>query len=177
VLPAVAAEPPAALIKMPPVAAPASPRTPAPLPTLSSDADNDPMSNFEAELERLMPLKPVKPRARPRRDRSEPLAGPASEASAPAVAPAPRAFIQLHHPSEPEVPVYILREPDKLDRTPQKPLNAPEQDLAVVGAYESGGSRYTMYSDGSVMAETGGQSLRFTGLDKLKEYMGRSARA
>lgn len=46
---------------------------------------------------------------------------------------------------------------------------APQPE--VVGAYESGGAKYTMYSDGSVVAEAEGQTLHFRSLEELREFI------
>jgi hypothetical protein len=42
---------------------------------------------------------------------------------------------------------------------------------AVVGTYNSGGNFYTMYSDGSIEAETPAGKFRFISLDELKDFI------
>jgi hypothetical protein len=44
-------------------------------------------------------------------------------------------------------------------------------DQAVLGTYNSGGSRYVMFADGSIEAETPDGTFRFGSLDELKAFM------
>ena len=48
---------------------------------------------------------------------------------------------------------------------------APLETLDVVGAYDSGGTRFTMYSDGSVTAKGVGVDRRFRSLDDLRAFI------
>lgn len=48
---------------------------------------------------------------------------------------------------------------------------APLDTLDVVGAYDSGGTRFTMYSDGSVTAKGEGVDRRFRSLDDLRAFI------
>ncbi len=48
---------------------------------------------------------------------------------------------------------------------------APLETLDVVGAYDSGGTRFTMYSDGSVTAKGEGVDRRFRSLDDLRAFI------
>jgi hypothetical protein len=48
---------------------------------------------------------------------------------------------------------------------------APIETLEIVGAYDSGGTRFTMYSDGSVTAFGEGVDQRFRSLDDLKSFI------
>ncbi|MCA3596576.1 MAG: hypothetical protein IOC64_00530 [Methylobacterium sp.] len=48
---------------------------------------------------------------------------------------------------------------------------APLERLDVVGAYDSGGTRFTMYSDGSVTAKGEGVDRRFPSLDDLRAFI------
>ena len=57
---------------------------------------------------------------------------------------------------------------------PMTPTPAPGAE--VVGAYESGGAKYTMYSDGSVIAEAEGQTMFFKSLEELREFIDGGAR-
>lgn len=61
------------------------------------------------------------------------------------------------------------------EATPEEPVVAPE-DLAVpppsvIGTYESGGNTYTMYSDGSIDAQTPDGDYHFASLDELKRFI------
>lgn len=51
------------------------------------------------------------------------------------------------------------------------PMLAPLETLDVVGAYDSGGTRFTMYSDGSVTAFGEGVDRRFKSLDDLRAFI------
>jgi len=48
---------------------------------------------------------------------------------------------------------------------------APRERLDIVGAYDSGGTRFTMYSDGSVTAKGEGVDRRFRSLDDLRAFI------
>ncbi|MGL5447910.1 MAG: hypothetical protein ACRDBL_11430 [Rhabdaerophilum sp.] len=52
-----------------------------------------------------------------------------------------------------------------------EPTLAPLEMLEVVGAYDSGGTRFTMYSDGSVTALGEGVDRRFKSLDDLRAFI------
>lgn len=52
------------------------------------------------------------------------------------------------------------------------PPLAPVSTLEVVGAYDSGGTRFTMYSDGSVTAAGPEGETRFRTLDDLRRHLG-----
>lgn len=52
-----------------------------------------------------------------------------------------------------------------------EPALAPLETLDVVGAYDSGGTRFTMYSDGSVTALGEGVDRRFKSLDALRAFI------
>lgn len=51
------------------------------------------------------------------------------------------------------------------------PSLAPISTLEIVGAYDSGGTRFTMYSDGSVMAAGPNDERRFRSLDELRQHI------
>lgn len=55
------------------------------------------------------------------------------------------------------------------DNTP--PL-APLETLTAVGSYDSGGTRFTMYSDGSVVAQGPEGERRFHSLEELRRHIG-----
>ncbi|MCA3629937.1 MAG: hypothetical protein IOC35_06395 [Methylobacterium sp.] len=48
---------------------------------------------------------------------------------------------------------------------------APLETLDIVGAYDSGGTRFTMYADGSVTAKGEGVDRRFRSLDDLRAFI------
>lgn len=52
-----------------------------------------------------------------------------------------------------------------------EPALAPLETLDIVGAYDSGGTRFTMYSDGSVTALGEGVDRRFPSLDALRAFI------
>jgi hypothetical protein len=52
---------------------------------------------------------------------------------------------------------------------PEEPVEQPERTL--VGTYESGGNIYTMYSDGSIDAQTPTGNFHFVSLDELKNFI------
>lgn len=53
----------------------------------------------------------------------------------------------------------------------EEPPLAPIETLDVVGAYDSGGTRFTMYSDGSVHAVGPDGERRFRTLDDLRRFL------
>lgn len=53
----------------------------------------------------------------------------------------------------------------------EQPVLAPLETLDIVGAYDSGGTRFTMYSDGSVTALGEGVDRRFKSLDALRSFI------
>jgi hypothetical protein len=46
-----------------------------------------------------------------------------------------------------------------------------EEGLAIVGTYESGGTSYVMYSDGSIEARTEHEVVQFKSMAELKAFM------
>ena len=114
--------------------------------------EDDPFASFEQELDKLIPLKSAK-KAKGKTDEPEPVAAPVAEPE-PVIAEEP-------------VPPQVIA--DAADLAPPQPTPAPGAE--VVGAYESGGAKYTMYSDGSVIAEAEGQQLFFKSLEELREFI------
>lgn len=51
------------------------------------------------------------------------------------------------------------------------PALAPVSTLEIIGAYDSGGTRFTMYSDGSVVAAGPDSERRFRSLDELRQHI------
>lgn len=120
---------------------------------------SDPISDFVAELDRLIPLPAEKPVVVETPAAPEPVAVAVAEGrpepKAEPVVPPPEAEEEAPEPQpEPQV-------------EPAKPATGAE----VIGAYESGGAKYTMYSDGSVTAEAEGQTMRFNSLEELREFI------
>jgi hypothetical protein len=64
-----------------------------------------------------------------------------------------------------------LEEPfeEPLGMSPEEPVEQPERSL--VGTYESGGNIYTMYSDGSIDAQTPAGNFHFASLEELKHFI------
>ncbi|HRE21271.1 MAG TPA: hypothetical protein PKW21_09595 [Rhabdaerophilum sp.] len=52
------------------------------------------------------------------------------------------------------------------------PHLAPLESLSPVGSYDSGGTRFTMYSDGSVVALGPDGERRFRSLEELRRHIG-----
>ena len=51
------------------------------------------------------------------------------------------------------------------------PPLAPLETLEVVGSYDSGGTRFTMYSDGSVVASGSEGETRYPSLQDLRRHL------
>jgi hypothetical protein len=56
------------------------------------------------------------------------------------------------------------------------PLVSSTQELAIVGQYESAGTSYVMYSDGSIEARTEHAVFHFKSMAELKAFMESEAR-
>jgi hypothetical protein len=131
----------------------------------------DPLQDFELELERLIPLsdagKPAKGEAAPVSDGDE----PADEKDALSFAKAGSLPIKDDAEAASEKTAIAAEPagPEVDEKPPVAPRPAPGAE--VVGAYESGGAKYTMYSDGSVVAEAGGETLFFKSLEELREFI------
>jgi hypothetical protein len=120
---------------------------------------SDPISDFVAELDRLIPLPAEKPVVVETPAAPEPVAVAVAE-----VRPEPKA--------EPAVPPpEAEEEAPEPQPEPQAEPAKPAAGADVIGAYESGGAKYTMYSDGSVTAEADGQTMRFNSLEELREFI------
>jgi hypothetical protein len=106
---------------------------------------------------------------------------------APAEAPAPAAAIQTsppepgpaddeaeeqpQAPSKPAPAPGLIPDDDLAALEMEQPAFAPLETLDVVGSYDSGGTRFTMYSDGSVTAVGPTLDRRFESLDKLRAFI------
>jgi|GEM_PF-3371285 len=80
------------------------------------------------------------------------------------------------NPPPPHTPGLIADADLAALETGEPPL-APLETLDIVGAYDSGGTRFTMYSDGSVMAVGGALNQRFPSLDALRLYIDQAGRS
>lgn len=84
-----------------------------------------------------------------------------AKAARPEVEPAPVA----------ETPAAVPPPAETVPADPAPAVPKPAPGAEVVGAYESGGAKYTMYSDGSVIAEAEGQTMFFKSLEELREFI------
>ncbi len=55
----------------------------------------------------------------------------------------------------------------------EAPGDASDEDLTVIGSYNSGGNTYVMFSNGSIQADTPNGRYRFGSLEELKEFIAR----
>ncbi|MCZ8182109.1 MAG: hypothetical protein O9322_03995 [Beijerinckiaceae bacterium] len=90
-------------------------------------------------------------------------------ASTPEPEPAPMA----PPPAEPEVATVpgLIADADLAALDEGRPPLAPLETLEVVGAYDSGGTRFTMYSDGSVVAAGPEGETRYPTLQDLRRHL------
>jgi hypothetical protein len=137
------------------------PAEPAFTPRLPEPAPEPETTEEGAEL--VVPDVPEEPVAPPPRPTPAPPPRPAPAPVLQAVAPAPA-------PAPPPAPVF--------QPAPPPPAPEPEPDVLmeapeVVGSYSSGGNHYTMYADGSIIAETPNGRHRFASLDELKDFVSR----
>ncbi len=54
---------------------------------------------------------------------------------------------------------------------PSLPSGAGQEDLAIVGQYESEGTSFVMYSDGSIEARTQHAVFHFKSMSELKSFL------
>lgn len=151
----------------------APPRPPKPAPPAEPAQADNPYDALEAEFDRLIPLKNPA-RAEP----PELPANTATDVDRPdeALEFALSAEPLLSDGTRPEAPP-----PTPPGRSPLRgdlsgPIELEERELTppgieVIGSYESGGARYTMYSDGSVIVEIDGKTLKFHSLEQLRDYI------
>lgn len=144
----------------------AEPDVPVAAPAVARPIEDDPFASFEQELDKLMPLKPAR-KAKGRKDGAPEM--PAVTQIEPVVTPAPEPVPEpvVAVPASEAIPAEVYAE--ATDLAPPPPAPAPGAE--IVGAYESGGAKYTMYSDGSVVAEAEGQKLFFKSLEELREFI------
>lgn len=90
---------------------------------------------------------------------------------------APVAMVPMPEPApeiapESDVVPGLIADPDfEAVLENQKPALAPLDTLEVIGAYDSGGTRFTMYSDGSVVAAGPDGEQRFRSLEELRAFI------
>jgi len=125
-------------------------------PATATPVGDDPLAAFEQELDRLIPLKSLRGKKGRKDQKPEMTEPPAPESD---LAPAPVAAAAPQDEPAPEIPAAPM------------PADEPAPTAEVVGAYESGGAKYTMYSDGSVVAEAEGQTLYFKSLEDLRDFI------
>lgn len=126
-----------------------------PLEPIPSPAFAGPERTPEPVIDRPPPAAPAD--ATPDRDEQD--AG-AAAAPAEAIAPHPAPAPGLIHDAD-----YAAVADEML------PPLAPVSTLDVIGAYDSGGTRFTMYSDGSVVAAGPDSERRFRSLDELRQHI------
>ena len=56
-------------------------------------------------------------------------------------------------------------------RAVEEAIAEPDPGPHVVGRYSAGGTRYVIYSDGAIEAETEAGGMRFASMDELKAYI------
>ena len=76
---------------------------------------------------------------------------------------------------EPEAPPGLIADEDLATLEQSSPPLAPLDTLEVVGAYDSGGTRFAMYSDGSVVAAGPDGETRYPTLQDLRRHLDQSA--
>jgi hypothetical protein len=72
---------------------------------------------------------------------------------------------------EPAEPAERPERPAEVARVAEPQPKSEPQEAAVVGRYSSGGNDYTMYADGSIIADTPTGQHRFASLDELKAFV------
>lgn len=133
------------------------------VPEAPKTISEDPLDAFEADFGAL--LKTDRPTELP-------VAAPEEkpEAEVAPVANVPE-VIEPKADTQPEVLEPEQKPAEPLVPPPPAAPAVPSPGAEVVGAYESGGAKYTMYSDGSVVAEAAGETLFFKSLEELREFI------
>lgn len=89
-------------------------------------------------------------------------------------------FIELHRKPEkrPGEPVSSppMPSPQSPPNTPQSITGGGQEELAIVGQYQSAGTSYIMYSNGSIEARTQHAVFHFKSMTELKAFMDSEAR-
>lgn len=78
--------------------------------------------------------------------------------------------IVIEGTATPSVP-GLIADADLAALTSDEPMLAPLETLDIVGSYDSGGTRFTMYSDGTVTAVGPTMDRRFISLDALRKFI------
>lgn len=78
---------------------------------------------------------------------------------------------------EPAPPPFVPKIASRFAPEPQPapPVEAAAEEATVIGRYQTDGTAYVMYSDGSIDAETDRGAFRFGSLAELKAFIERSA--
>jgi hypothetical protein len=85
--------------------------------------------------------------------------------------PSPEAIAPANLAPAPPLESEALPTVDPRDSSPPAAPAASEAGLAIVGRYESEGTSYVMYVDGSIEARTQRAVLHFKSMAELKAYM------
>jgi hypothetical protein len=85
--------------------------------------------------------------------------------------PSPEAIGPASLAPAPSLESEALPTADPRESSPAAPPSASEAGLAIVGRYESEGTTYVMYVDGSIEARTQHAVLHFKSMAELKAYM------
>ncbi|SRR5579875_1241027 len=80
---------------------------------------------------------------------------------------------ESHGPQAPPGEAAASPEPPE---EPAAPSGTPQEELAIVGQYESEGTSYIMYSDGSIEARTEHAVFHFKSMAELKAFMESNSR-
>lgn len=169
------AEPPLAPPRLPRVAEPPV-EVPEPAAEAPAQSEHDPFAALEAEFDRLIPLKPAAPVA-PVEQQPDPYVEADVDRPDEALMIALSNEPLLSDGMRPEAPPPAPEPgPSPLRGGLAGPVELEERELAppgveVIGSYESGGARYTMYSDSSVVVEIDGKTVRFSSLEQLRDYI------
>ena len=83
----------------------------------------------------------------------------------------PLAEVALVAPEEPSVEPPHAAEGEAEHEIAHEAEQEPSAEAAVVGRYSSGGSEYTLYSDGSIDAQTEQGLFRFESMAELRAYI------
>ncbi|MCX8255424.1 MAG: hypothetical protein OTI36_15695, partial [Beijerinckiaceae bacterium] len=83
-----------------------------------------------------------------------------------AVAPTPEPLLPSEAPAAAHEPA-----PEPVAEAPSTAPETPEGNLSVIGRYDSDGTSYVMYSDGSIEAQSESGVFRFGSMAELKAFI------
>jgi hypothetical protein len=94
------------------------------------------------------------------------------EIASPALAPALEPNAALEGPPEEEAPINENRK-GRLPslETPEPPVQEPAPPPTLVGRYGAGGANYSIFSDGSIEAETEQGAFKFASMGDFKAFI------